>query len=125
MPTHVNAATLNDFIESLDHQIDNTSFQQTMEVISEFYTYTPTRFINGLGDQAVINEAGSNEGSCKLFAFAKLHDLNEAKTLALFGDFYRKDVLANPDGEDHANIRTFMKEGWPGIRFDSMPLAAK
>jgi hypothetical protein len=96
-----------------------------MDVISEFYTYTPTRFINGIDDQAVINEAGSNEGSCKLFAFAKLHNLNEDSTLLLFGDFYRTDVLGNPGGQDHANIRTFMKEGWQGIHFDSMPLEAK
>ena len=33
-------------------------------------------------------------------------------TLWLFGDFYRKDVLENPDGTDHANIRAFMEGGW-------------
>ena len=33
-----------------------------------------------------------------------------------------RQVLANPDGEDHANIRAFMRNGWKGIRFDGEPL---
>ncbi len=44
------------------------------------------------------------------------------ETLALFGRYYRDDVMGNPAGEDHANIRNFLLDGWVGVRFDDMPL---
>jgi len=34
----------------------------------------------------------------------------------LFGEHY-KDVLANPSGNDHPNIRNFMKLGWGSVTF--------
>lgn len=64
-----------------------------------------------------MNEANQNNGSCKIFSFAKMNNLSEKDTLALFGDFYRNDVLQNPEGEDHQNIRNFIKYGWNGIQF--------
>lgn len=67
--------------------------------------------------QPLINEAGRNEGSCKISALARLHGLDQSQTLALFGDYYRKDVLENPTGNDHQNIRNFMRDGWDGIVF--------
>ena len=42
-----------------------------------------------------------------------------------FGSYYRDDVLGDPSGEDHANIRNFMKYGWDGVLFDSNALTAK
>ena len=66
-----------------------------------------------------MNEAGTNEGSCKIFAFAQLHHLSEQATLACFGQYYREDVLQNPQGNDHGNIRNFIKQGWQGITFES------
>lgn len=95
-----------------------------MAVIAEFYHYQPTEFGNGL-NQSLINEAGRNEGSCKIFAFAKLHQLTVEQTLALFGDYYRQDVLNNPEGNDHQNIRNFMRDGWEGIVFKGEALQAK
>lgn len=102
---------------------DHTSieFSDVIAVISAEYDYTPVAFTNG----AIRNEAGTNEGSCKIFAFAKLNDLTEAHTLALFGQYYRVDVLENPTGDDHGNIRNFIKNGWQGIRFDSAALTKK
>ena len=94
------------------------SFQDSITVIAANYHYTPTRFANG----DVINEAGTNEGSCKLFYFAKLHGLTPAQTLALFGDYYWKDVLENPEANSHANIRSFMRHGWAGIAYDGEAL---
>ena len=32
-------------------------------------------------------------------------------------DYYRKDVLEDPDGDSHANIRAFMKGGWESVKF--------
>lgn len=118
-------STLPVFLDKLKQAPGSISFNETMDIIAEHYEYTPTTFSNGLGQDIVINEAGSNEGSCKLFAFAQKHDLDTESTLELFGDFYRKDVLENPTGTDHANIRNFIKYGWDGIRFDSTPLSLK
>ncbi len=103
---------------------DAVDFQETMAVIAECYRYNPTQFSNGLTD-SLLNETGRNEGSCKIFAFAKLHQLSVEQTLALFGDYYRQDVLANPQGDDHQNIRHFMRDGWEGIVFAGEALQAQ
>ena len=97
-------------------------FQDVIATIDSHYEYTPTRFSNGQGDDMVINEAGKNEGSCKIFAFALLSGLSETETLACFGQYYREDVLNHPQGDDHANIRNFMKFGWDGIDFSGRAL---
>lgn len=91
-------------------------------MIDDNYSYVATRFSNGLDDDRLVNEAGQNEGSCKIFAFAKLHDLDVQQTLHCFGRYYRNDVLSNPAGDDHLNIRNFMKHGWNGIHFDGEAL---
>jgi hypothetical protein len=57
----------------------------------------------------------SNVGSAKLLSFGVLAGLSKEETLALFGGYYR-DVLATPDGDDHPNIRNFMKSGWDGVK---------
>lgn len=88
-------------------------FSETMAVIDACYTYTPVAFKNG----SVLNKVGENEGSCKLFSFAKMHNLSKSETLSCFGEYYR-DVLKNPAGNEHPNIRNFMSEGWQGITFE-------
>ena len=115
--------TLNHFIGRIKAG-QTVDFQDTMAIIAEHYHYHPAEFNNGLL-QPLVNEAGRNEGSCKIFAFAKLNDLNQAQTLALFGDYYRKDVLENPAATDHQNIRNFMRDGWAGIHFKSEALTPK
>lgn len=100
-----------------------TDFEDTIAIINSLYDYTPRRFSNGLSTP-VINEAGQNEGSCRIFAFAQLNKLTEAETLACFGRFYR-DVLNEPTGTSHGNIRAFMRDGWAGVRFDGQVLQAK
>ena len=94
---------------------ERVTFSETMTIIEQHFDYQPTRFSNGTEKSQQINEAGTNEGSCKIFAFAQRQQLTQTQTLALFGDYYWQDVLEHPDGESHANIRTFMCEGWPGI----------
>ena len=115
--------TLNDFLQrvKVGQMVD---FQQTMSIITEHYHYRPTEFSNGL-TEPLISQAGTNEGSCKIFAFARLQNLTPEQTLSLFGDYYHKDVLGNPDGSDHQNIRRFMRDGWKGIVFKSDALQAK
>lgn len=106
-------------IEHLNHQAGN--FAEVMATIEHHYHFQPTRFVNG----SQINEAGQNNGSCKIFAFAQLHQLSEQATLNAFGDYYTQDVLGHPEGKDHSNIRNFMQQGWQGIQFDQTALTAK
>jgi hypothetical protein len=103
---------------------EKLDFEDTIAVINAAFEYTPTPFSNGLSNGAIINEAGKNEGSCKIFAFAQLMALDEATTLKCFGRFYQ-DVLNTPDANDHQNIRNFMKDGWAGITFNGHALQPK
>ncbi len=117
--------SISDLLAQLNSQPDSIEFNDVMTVIADNYHYTPSEFSNGLGDDLLVNAAGTNEGSCRLFAFAQLQQLDQTQTLALFGRFYREDVLQNPAGNDHGNIRNFIKYGWPGIQFQQSPLTAK
>ena len=110
------------FTSQVKQYPDSIEFDQIMNVIGQHFDYTPSGFNNGPN---VRNEAGTNEGSCKIFAFAKLMELDEATTLACFGRFYREEVLGQPDADNHGNIRAFMEFGWGGIEFDSVVLKAK
>ena len=101
--------------------VNKKSFQETIAYIDTNYNFTPTTFKNG----NQINNAGENNGSCKIFAFAKIHKLEKEETLALFGSYYFEDVLKNPDGNDHQNIRNFMIFGWDGISFEGEALELK
>lgn len=111
------------FIDAL-HTNTALDFEDTIATITEHFDYIPTRFRNGLSETAIINEAGKNEGSCKIFAFALLMKLDQESTLRCFGRFYQ-DVLNTPEATDHQNIRNFMKDGWNGIQFDTLALSAK
>ena len=104
---------------------ERVSFQETLTVIAEHYHYQPVEFHNGLGSDQLINAAGQNEGSCRLFAFAQVNELDPSQTLSLFGDYYWLDVLNNPNGTDHQNIRNFIKYGWKGIVFKGVALSPK
>jgi len=114
--------SIEELIELIKTQPGEVEFDQVIDVIDNNYEYTPTHFTNGQGHDVVNNQSGSNEGSCKIFAFATLHGLNEEETLACFGKYYREDVLNHPEGNDHANIRTFIRHGWSGIQFEGTVL---
>ena len=116
---------VNELIEKINSDPDNIDFTEVISTIDEAYDYTPTRFHNGTGSKAATNEAGCNEGSCKIFAFGRLNNLNEKQTLACFGKYYREDVLGHPDNDNHANIRNFLLHGWEGIRFEGHALQPK
>jgi len=99
---------------------DPISFQEVIAYIDNNYDFTPTAFKNG----NQYNETNQNNGSCKVFSFAKLHKLNQDETLQLFGEYY-KDVLNTPKAADHQNIRNFMQFGWGGISFEKEALHLK
>lgn len=108
-------------LEQLEQAPETINFKEVIAYIDENYHFTPTKFTNG----NTINEANQNNGSCKVFSFAQLKNLSKEQTLVLFGEFYREDVLNNPDGTDHQNIRNFMKFGWDGISFEGEALKKK
>jgi len=109
------------FLAKLKNTPADIMFADTMATVEANYEFTPTQFDNG----NTHNAAEQNQGSCKLFAFAQLQQLSEADTLACFGQFYRDDVLPNPTGSDHQNIRNFMVHGWTGINFSGTALVKK
>lgn len=112
---------LNIFIEKLRSTPRSVTFDDTMATVEANYDFTETAFSNG----NVENAAGQNSGSCKLFAFAQINELSVEETLACFGSYYREDVLGDPDGDSHQNIRNFMRTGWAGIAFSGEALKAK
>ncbi len=108
-------------LDKIEHNPTSITYPEVIAHIDANYDFTPTRFING----NTINEAGQNNGSCKIFAFAQLNKLSVDQALVLFGDYYRIDVLENPQGTDHQNIRNFIKFGWEGIQFEGVALRKK
>ncbi|MGD8110167.1 HopJ type III effector protein [Vibrio sp. TRT 17S01] len=112
---------VNTLIQKLKDAPQTVEFDEIIAVIDDVYNFSPTTFTNG----ETKNEQGQNNGSCKIFAFAKLNGLTKEQALACFGRYYREDVLENPDGTDHQNIRNFMKTGWEGITFFGEALSLK
>lgn len=112
---------LESFFRQLTTEPETISFAQTIALIDALYEFTPTAFVNG----EISNAAGENNGSCKILAFALLHQLSEPQTLELFGDYYRLEVLPDVKGSNHANIRNFMRTGWDGVSFSGVALKGK
>ena len=113
--------TLEIFISKLKSTPTTIDFFETMKIIETYYKFTPTTFKNG----TLENEEGQNSGSCKLFAFAKVQAFTKEETLACFGQYYFDDVLKDPNGNGHQNIRSFMKTGFEGLIFEKDSLQEK
>lgn len=112
---------LNDFLTKLEQAPEKIEFSEVIALIDALYSFTPTRFTNG----SAVNEAGENQGSCKLLAFGQQQKLTQAQMLHCFGTYYREDVLQHPDNTDHQNICCFMQTGWGGIHFDAPAIERK
>ncbi len=109
------------FINKLKNTPKAIEFSETMSAVEENYNFTPTAFKNG----TLENTEGQNSGSCKLFAFAKAEGLSKEETLACFGQYYFDDVLNDPNGDGHQNIRNFMNTGFNGLSFEGSALVKK
>ena len=110
-----------EFLEKLKQTPEAITFAETIATVESNYEFTPTAFKNGNQH----NGAGENSGSCKVFAFAKIQQLTQAETLACFGAYYFEEVLGNPEGTNHKNIRNFIEFGWNGIQFEGDALSQK
>lgn len=113
--------TLEQLLAAIRTQPEAIEFNDVIAVIDSNYTFVPTGFENG----KLNNQTGENAGSCRIFAFAKLHALSQLQTLHCFGTYYRDDVLLHPELDNHQNIRQFMQQGWSGIKFETQPLLLK
>ena len=112
---------LTTFIRKLNTHPETIEFSDTMAIIDANYNFSPTTFTNG----DTLNKANQNNGSCKIFAFGLKNNLSFEQTLACFGSYYRDDVLNNPQGDDHQNIRNFMISKWDGIKFEGDALTLR
>ena len=112
--------TIPEFKTNLKTTPTAITFKETMQVIEDYYTFNPTAFANG----DIINNAGENNGSCKLFAFAMHQEFTKEATLFSFGEYYQ-NVLEDKNGTSHQNIRNFMKTGFKGLSFKNKALTLK
>ncbi|MEL0321714.1 MAG: HopJ type III effector protein [Gammaproteobacteria bacterium] len=108
------------FIERLRTTPETIQFAEVIALIDSHYSHTPTAFING----TATNQASENQGSAKVFSFARLHGLNQTETLHCFAEHFRA-VSDNPTGDDHQNIRQFIANGWQGVQLPETCLTAK
>ncbi|CCQ09207.1 Type III effector HopPmaJ [Pseudoalteromonas luteoviolacea B = ATCC 29581] len=115
--------TLTDLLKVLNEKTHSHAFSTILACIDAHYDFTPVAFNNN----GLENAKGTNLGSCKVLAFAKLHDLSKAQTLALFAEHYFDDVKRNPDGTSHQNIRHMLESetGIHGVVFAQAALKAK
>ena len=97
------------FNANVEMDADDLKFEEVMDMIDTHFESGLIEFKNG----DVVNKPGENEGSAKLLSYAALADFDKETTLKLWGQYYR-EVLADPDGDSHQNIRNFMKTGWDG-----------
>ena len=112
--------TITEFKTKLKTTPTAITFKETMQVIEDYYTFNPTAFANG----DIINNAGENNGSCKLFAFAMHQEFTKEETLLCFGEHYQT-VLEDKNGTSHQNIRNFIQTGFKGLSFENEALTLK
>ena len=102
------------FNANVEMDADELKFEDVIALIDKYYEYGLIEWKNG----DIVNMPEENEGSAKVLSYAALSGMDKETTLKLWGQYYR-DVVANPDGTDHANIRNFMKTGWEGVPFEN------
>lgn len=95
-------------------------FADTLAFIDQHYDYQPSAFRNG----QLMNNAGQNQGSCKILAMALDLELSREQALQCFAEHYRQ-VLAEPDGNEHGNIRALLQGGLTQVSFTHQPLTRR
>ena len=101
-------------------ELQKLPFKEIIAYIDENFEYTASSFKNG----ALANAENENQGSAKIFYFAKLNNLSVEETLKLFAEHYQA-VLDDKEVSSHQNIRNFMEFGLNGISFEKEVLQPK
>mmetsp|Transcript_25270 Transcript_25270/g.38316 ORF Transcript_25270/g.38316 Transcript_25270/m.38316 type:complete len:227 (+) Transcript_25270:56-736(+) len=102
------------FNANVEMDASDLKFEEVIEVIDTHFEYGLIEFKNG----DIVNKQGENDGSAKVLSYAALSNMDKDTTLKLWGQYYR-EVVADPDGDSHQNIRNFMKYGWEGVPFEN------
>jgi hypothetical protein len=102
------------FNSNVEMDASDLQFEDVIEIIDKHYETGLIEFKNG----DIVNQPGENEGSAKILSYAALSNLDKDTTLKLWGQYYR-EVLADPEGTSHQNIRNFVKYGWEGVPFEN------
>ncbi len=79
-----------DLLQNL--KASSISFKDVIEFIETYYQHQPIAFKNG----DASNEASQNQGSAKVFSFARLNNMSKEDTLYLFAEHYQA-VLNTPE----------------------------
>ena len=109
--------TISEFKNKLQNEASIIDFKETIKLIESNYNFTPSAFKNG----ELENHSTENQGSCKVFSFAIQEELSKEETLACFGQYY-VEVVNDPNGTGHQNIRNFMRTGFEGLSFENETL---
>jgi hypothetical protein len=109
--------TISEFKNKLQNEATTIDFKETIELIESNYNFTPSAFKNG----ELENQSTENQGSCKVFSFAIQEGLSKEETLACFGQYYA-EVVNDPNGTGHQNIRNFIRTGFEGLSFEKETL---
>lgn len=102
------------FNANVEMDAGDLKFEEVIELIDTHYESGLIEFKNG----DLVNGPGENEGSAKLLSYAALSEMDKDTTLKLWGQYYR-EVVKDPEGNSHQNIRNFMKTGWEGVPFEN------
>jgi hypothetical protein len=78
-------------------------FAETIAVIEQHYDFEPTALRMVLNTMLLVKTQDLVK-----YLFCRNARLQK-QTLACFGAYYFEDVIGNPNGTDHQNIRNFMK----------------
>ncbi|KAJ1637914.1 HopJ type III effector protein-domain-containing protein [Pavlovales sp. CCMP2436] len=97
-------------------QPGSVMFAETLEAIDQAFEFFGTKFVNG----AVSSTSSENEGSSKVLSLSQLVGMTTDETLVCFGEHYR-DVVADPSGSSHANVRALMTTGLEAVLFSNGP----
>lgn len=97
------------FNANMEMDADSITFEEVMEMINANFETGLIEFKNG----DIVNKQGENAGSAAVLSYGALAGFDKETTLKLWGQYYR-EVLDDPDGDSHQNIRNFMKFGWDG-----------
>jgi len=111
------------------------NFDRFIALIDSIFETHPVEFHNGIinhGETAttsasyttLINEAGSNLWSLKVFAFAIMMGYTASQALSLFGEHYN-DVIEDPNSGRHLNIEQVYKHWLWGVQIQGMPFRIK
>ncbi|MBT3727100.1 hypothetical protein HOG21_05480 [bacterium] len=91
------------------------------ETFDDFIAFVDKYFMlisTGFNNNGLKNNKFKNEGSLKVLAFAKYCKMTDVTEIAGLFKGYYKDVLKDPKGDNHQNIRHLINGSIYEVSFD-------